>query len=86
MLIYFQEFVYGRMGNPTRNTLEACLAALDGGKHGLTFPSGMAATSAIYALLRTGDHLICCDGVYHGTNELFRYFKKVGGSRTPFLL
>lgn len=53
--------------------LETCLAALEDGKHGLTFASGLGATTAITALLQTGDHLVACDDLYGGTN---RFIKK----------
>ncbi|KPJ04315.1 Cystathionine gamma-lyase [Papilio xuthus] len=65
-------FEYGRSGNPTRNTLEECLAALDKGKHALTFASGLGATTTIASLLSCGDHIVSCDDVYGGTNRLFR--------------
>lgn len=64
-------FEYGRSGNPSRNVLEECLAAIEGGKYGLCFASGLGATTAILGLLKTGDHLICGDDVYGGTNRLF---------------
>lgn len=66
-------FEYSRSGNPTRNCLEKCLAAAEGGKHGLSFSSGLAATTTVTHLLKAGDHLICMDDVYGGTN---RYFNK----------
>ncbi|CAH0695358.1 unnamed protein product [Spodoptera exigua] len=65
-------FEYGRSGNPTRNTLEECLAALDGGKHGFTFASGLGAMSTIVMLLSKGDHIVSIDDVYGGTNRLLR--------------
>ncbi|XP_046816116.1 cystathionine gamma-lyase isoform X2 [Vespa crabro] len=65
-------YEYGRSGNPTRNVLEACLTALEGGKHGFTFSSGLGAITAITGLLQTGDHIISGDDVYGGTNRLFR--------------
>lgn len=68
----FKGFQYGRSGNPTRNTLEACLAALDGGKHGLAFASGLAAITTVTALLSKGDHILCTDDVYSGTLRLLR--------------
>lgn len=66
------QFEYGRSGNPTRNTLEECLAALDGGKHGFAFSSGLGAATTVYSLLNSGDHVVCCDDVYGGINRLFR--------------
>ncbi|KAI5644927.1 cys/Met metabolism PLP-dependent enzyme domain-containing protein [Phthorimaea operculella] len=72
-------YEYGRSGNPTRNTLEECLAALDGGKHALTFASGLGATTTLVSLLRNGDHVISSDDVYGGTNRLLRnVFDKMG--------
>jgi cystathionine gamma-synthase/cystathionine gamma-lyase len=69
-------FEYGRSGNPTRNALEACVAALEGAAHGFAFASGLGASSTILSLLRTGDHIICGDDVYGGT---FRLMDKVMG-------
>jgi cystathionine gamma-lyase len=70
----FKKYEYGRSGNPTRNTLESCLAALDGAKHAITFSSGLAATTTITHLLSAGDHIVSMDDLYGGTN---RYFRKV---------
>ncbi|GLV32850.1 Cystathionine gamma-lyase [Carabus blaptoides fortunei] len=67
----FKLYEYGRSGNPTRNVLEECLASLDGGKYGLTFSSGLGATSAIMSMLSAGDHIISGDDIYGGTNRLF---------------
>lgn len=67
----FKTFEYGRSGNPTRQVLEKCLAGLDNGKYALTFASGLGATTAITQLLSTGDHILCADDVYGGTNRLF---------------
>jgi len=53
--------------------LETCLAAIEGGKHGLTFSSGLGAMTIIGSLLQTGDHIISGDDLYGGTN---RYFQK----------
>src|SRR3954447_15735274 len=67
-------FEYARSGNPTRRALEACVAALEGGRHGFAFASGLAATSTILHTLRSGDHVLCGDDVYGGT---FRLLDKV---------
>src|SRR3970282_740208 len=64
-------YEYSRTGNPTRTALEACLAALEEGKHGLAFASGMAATDAIIRLLSPGDHVLAGNDVYGGTFRLF---------------
>lgn len=65
-------FEYSRSGNPTRNVLEECLASLDNAKFGLTFSSGLGATTIVLSLLSNGDHLIIGDDVYGGTNRLIR--------------
>ncbi|KAL0851001.1 hypothetical protein ABMA28_006894 [Loxostege sticticalis] len=77
-------FKYARSGNPTRNTLEECLAALDGGKHAVTFASGLATTNTIVALLNKGDHVLSCDDVYGGTNRLFRNVSTRQGIEVTF--
>ncbi|XP_053622636.1 cystathionine gamma-lyase [Plodia interpunctella] len=65
-------FEYGRSGNPSRNTLEECLAALEDAKYALTFSSGLGSTTTILGLLNAGDHIVSSDDVYGGTNRLFR--------------
>lgn len=67
-------YEYGRTANPTRKALEANLAALENGKYGFAFSSGMAATSTIMGLLKQGDHVIVTNNVYGGT---YRYFEQV---------
>src|SRR5580692_12420633 len=62
---------YSRAGNPTRDRLETALAALEGGTSGHAFTTGMAAISALVAMLRAGDHLLCSRDVYAGTVRLF---------------
>ena len=64
---------YGRVKNPTRTAVESNLAALEGGRHGITFSSGLAAIEAmIKALVASGDHVVCGDNVYGGTERMFR--------------
>lgn len=67
-------FEYARTGNPTRQVLEQCLAALEGAKHGLSFSSGCGAMTTLFHTLRPGDHVVACDDVYGGT---FRILDKV---------
>ena len=67
-------YEYARSGNPTRTALETALAALDGGRYGLAFASGLAAETTVALMLSAGDHVICGDDVYGGT---FRLFDKV---------
>ncbi len=64
-------FEYARTANPTRSALEACIAALENGTHGLAFASGMAAESAVLSLLSAGDHMISCDDLYGGSYRIF---------------
>ncbi|MGB2984890.1 MAG: PLP-dependent aspartate aminotransferase family protein [Phycisphaerae bacterium] len=64
-------YIYSRMGNPTVEALEKCIAALEGGYGGLACGSGMAAIhTALTGLLQTGDHMICSDAVYGPTCTL----------------
>lgn len=68
-------FEYARTGNPTRRPLEANLAALEEGRYGRAFSSGMAATDcALRTVLRPGDHLVIPNDAYGGT---FRLIDKV---------
>lgn len=54
--------------------MQECIASLDDANHCLTFASGLAATTAIIQLLKSGDHVLCGDDMYGGTN---RYFQKI---------
>jgi cystathionine gamma-lyase len=65
---------YARSQNPTREALEDNLASLEGGKYGLAFSSGVAATTALTLCLSAGDHVLAGDDMYGGT---FRLFDKV---------
>jgi cystathionine gamma-synthase len=68
-------YEYARTGNPTRTALEICLAALEGGRHGRAFASGMAASDVLLrATCRPGDHIVIPDDAYGGT---FRLIDKV---------
>jgi cystathionine beta-lyase/cystathionine gamma-synthase len=64
-------FDYSRGSNPTRAVLEANLAALEGGKFGVSYASGMATVDAVLRLLSAGDHVIASDDVYGGVTRLF---------------
>jgi cystathionine beta-lyase/cystathionine gamma-synthase len=55
------------IGNPTRSSLESCIAALEHGKYTITYSSGCAAMVAILNTLEKGAHVIVCDDVYGGT-------------------
>ncbi|ADU66858.1 Cys/Met metabolism pyridoxal-phosphate-dependent protein [Desulfurispirillum indicum S5] len=63
-------FDYTRSGNPTRNTLEAGLANLEGGARALTFASGMAALTTLFLHFKSGDHVIASQDIYGGTYRL----------------
>jgi cystathionine beta-lyase/cystathionine gamma-synthase len=65
-------YEYSRTANPTRAALEQCIAALEGGTHGLAFGSGMAAEATIMQLLKPGDRTVAVDDLYGGTYRLFR--------------
>ncbi|MBD0317401.1 MAG: cystathionine gamma-synthase [Thermoleophilia bacterium] len=71
-------YVYSRTGNPTRAALEACLASLEGARHGFAFASGMAATTTVLQLVSPGDRVVCVNDVYGGT---YRLFSKVLGPK-----
>ncbi len=64
-------FEYSRGTNPTRKALEDCLAALENGKHGLAFSSGMAATDCVLRLLKPGDEVVTGDDLYGGSYRIF---------------
>ena len=64
-------FEYGRTQNPTRFALERNIAAIEGGKAGFAFASGMAAIGAIATMLKAGDHVVVSDNTYGGTFRLF---------------
>ncbi|MBI4476213.1 MAG: PLP-dependent transferase [Acidobacteria bacterium] len=64
-------FEYGRTQNPTRFALEANVAALEVGRAGFAFASGMAAIGAVASLLQAGDHTVVTDNTYGGTYRLF---------------
>lgn len=67
-------YEYSRTHNPTRTAYQDCVAALESGKHGLAFASGLATIDAILHTLKSGDHVVSCDDVYGGT---YRIFEKV---------
>jgi len=64
-------YAYARGKNPTRNALEKCIAALENGKHGLCFSSGMGAIDAVVKLLKPGEEVIAGNDLYGGTYRMF---------------
>ncbi|WP_374024800.1 cystathionine gamma-synthase [Mycobacterium sp. HNNTM2301] len=81
-------FEYARTGNPTRAALETSLAAIEEGRYGRAFGSGMAATDcALRAILRPGDHVIIPNDAYGGTFRLIdKVFTQWGVQYTPVAL
>jgi cystathionine gamma-lyase len=67
-------YEYARGKNPTREALERNVAALEGGRHGFAFSSGMGTVDSLMKLFRSGDHIVCGENVYGGT---FRLFDKI---------
>ena len=67
-------YEYARGKNPTREALERNVAALEGGRHGFAFSSGMGCVDSLMKLFRGGDHVVCGENVYGGT---FRLFDKI---------
>jgi cystathionine gamma-lyase len=67
---------YARTRNPTRDALEACIAALEGGKHGFAFASGMAAIGTVLELLDSGSHVVAMDDLYGGSYRILERVRK----------
>jgi cystathionine gamma-lyase len=78
-------YEYSRTQNPTRHALEANLAALEGGRFGLCFASGCAATTTILHLLSAGDHVVAGDDLYGGTYRIFERVVKQLGIETTYV-
>ncbi|GGM72617.1 cystathionine beta-lyase [Dyadobacter beijingensis] len=72
-------YEYARSSNPTRTALQTALAALENGKHGLAYASGLAATDAVLKLFHPGDEIIAPSDIYGGTYRLMkRIFEPLG--------
>ena len=72
-------FEYSRTGNPTRAALEANIAAIENGKHGAAFGSGLAAIDCVIKMLNPGDEVISTNDLYGGTFRIFKtIFEKYG--------
>jgi len=77
--VFKEDYDYARSSNPTRKTLERKIAAIEGGKVGLSFSSGVATIDAVLHLLSSGDHVVLCDDVYGGTFRVFKLiFERLG--------
>jgi len=72
-------YEYARTQNPTRAALEANIAALERGKHGHCFASGMSSIDVVFRLLKSGDHVVAGENMYGGSYRLFsRVLEKFG--------
>ncbi|MBW8685858.1 cystathionine gamma-synthase [Chitinophaga rhizophila] len=72
-------YEYARTQNPTRDALQAALAAIENGTHGISFGSGLAATDAVMKLLNPGDEVIASNDLYGGTYRIFtKIFERYG--------
>ncbi|HEY5538134.1 MAG TPA: PLP-dependent aspartate aminotransferase family protein [Thermoplasmata archaeon] len=80
-----RDWVYGRTGNPTRSALERNLAALEEGRHGLCFSSGMGAITTILTLLKSGDHAVVSDDCYGGVYRIFTRIMSQYGIESTFV-
>src|SRR5262249_22546567 len=72
-------YEYARTRNPTREALERNVAALENGRYGFAFGSGLAALDATMKLLSAGDHVVCGENVYGGTHrEMTQIWARMG--------
>ena len=76
---------YARTDNPTRSALQTALAALEGGRYGLAFASGMAAIDTLLRLVAPGERVICGNDLYGGTFRLFDKVLATSGVRFTFV-
>lgn len=78
-------FAYSRTANPTRSALENSLAALENGKHGACFGSGMAAIDCVLKMLSPGDEVISTNDLYGGSYRIFKTIFEQYGIRFHFV-
>lgn len=78
-------YEYSRGTNPTRKALEDCIAAIENGKFGLAFSSGMGATDAVMKLLKPGDEVITGNDLYGGSYRMFTKIFSNYGIKFHFL-
>jgi len=72
-------YEYARTQNPTRDALQNALAAIENGKFGISFGSGLAATDGVMKLLNPGDEVIASNDLYGGTYRIFtKVFERYG--------
>ncbi len=78
-------FSYSRENNPNRRSLEACLAALEGGSDAIAFPSGLAVATAVVQGLEPGDHILAPDDVYWGLRKVIGDVFARAGLETTYI-
>ena len=78
-------YEYSRTHNPTRTALQKALAALENGKHGLCFATGMASIDAVVKLLKPGDEVVSTNDLYGGTYRLFTKVYEPFGIKFKFV-
>lgn len=78
-------YEYSRTHNPTRTALQDALAALENGRHGLCFATGMASIDALIKILKPGDHVLSTNDLYGGTYRLFTKIFEGFGVRFSFI-
>jgi len=79
-------YFYGRLGNPTQESLEKAVAELESGEDALAMASGMAAiSSAVMSVVKTGDHMIALSSMYSTSSSLFHYLAEKFGIDVTFV-
>lgn len=78
-------FIYSRLNNPNRETLERCAAALEGGAAAAAFSSGSAAAMSVFQALSPTDHVIAPKDMFYGTADLLSDFFARWGLETTFV-
>jgi cystathionine gamma-synthase len=76
---------YSRTANPTRRALEENVAALEGGLAARAVATGMAAVTAALHFLRTGDHVLCTNDCYGGTERILRTYREIFGFQVSYV-
>lgn len=78
-------YEYARGRNPTREALEKNVAALEGGRHGFAFSSGMGCVDSLLKLFKAGDHVVCGEDAYGGVFRLLDKITRHFGVDTTFV-
>ncbi|MGI0071616.1 MAG: trans-sulfuration enzyme family protein [Thermoplasmata archaeon] len=78
-------YVYSRSGNPTRHVLESALAAVESGRAGLAFSSGLGALTTLLEAFPSGSRIVSVDDLYGGTWRLFEHHRKQFGVKIDYL-